>query len=1033
MKQGLIGYFAANPVAANLLMLFLIIGGAVSGANLAVQHAPEIDLRSVTITVRSHGASPREVEEDINRRIEESVVGLEGVARVIATAVRGKGTVRIEMAAFADPDAVFDEVQNVVDEIESFPPPGADRPEVSLDRTSVEVVTLAVTSAAVTGNALRVAAEDLRDAVLELPSVTQVSLEGTREREIAITLSQEELRRHQLSFAEIVSALRRESINLTSGELRTEAGGLVLHIVSKRLSGDDFRDIPLITGLNGSIITLGAVAAIDDGLGDPDVIARVNGIPAIFVRVDAAEQQSIVDIAAEIEAELAGYEPPPGVAVSVWNDRGAPALSRLSEIVRNAVIGMMLVFVCLVLVFDLRVAVWVAVGIPLSFVGSLMFFGPFGLTLNMGTVFGFFLLIGIVVDDAVVVGESIATERARGLGALEAAVAGARAVAGPITIGAVTTILAFLPFLFITAGAYQVLKVLTPVAAFVLVVSLVEAFCILPAHLAHEKPWSRSPLADLQRWAGARLDAVRDGLVGATVSWAVRHVWWTLASGVVLVVAALALVRIEAVRVILLDEQNAASDRVQVDLRLAAGTPIETTLEAAERVADAARAVNEEFGGTAIRAVTVVAGTTASSNLLKRAESPVSSHLASVRASLAETPRRTASIAEIEQAWRRHIGDHSYLESLDFQTARFHVNPDVGYALKHDDPETLQSAVRDLTSFLETVPGVYQVSNSLSLGKRHFEIELTPAGRAAGLTPAYLGAQLRANFHGAVVQRIQRGREEVKVMVRYPAERRKSLRELATERIRRPGGAGEVPLSTVARLTETRELSSRLRIDGRQAALVEARSDAATLTPFQARRLVEREFMPKLLADYPGIRFDPHGNARHEREVRSTLSVLVPLVLIAMYAVMAGFLRSYWKPLVAVAGIPMAFAGAVFSHWVLGWDLTLVSIFGVVAVAGVVVNDGLVLLDRYNAIRREDGAIPAIAAASAATRNRFRAVFLTSLTTVLGLSPLLYERSEELRFLVPFVVSMLGGLVFATVFTLFFLPALVMIADGRRE
>ena len=736
-------------------------------------------------------------------------------------------------------------------------------------------------------------------------------------------------------------------------------------------------------------------------------------------------------MAEEIEAKLAGYDPPPGVTVSVWNDRGGPALSRLSEIVRNAVIGMVLVFLCLVLVFDLRVAVWVAVGIPLSFIGSLMFFAPVDLTLNMGTVFGFFLLVGIVVDDAVVVGESIAAERARGLGALEAAVAGARAVAGPITIGALTTILAFLPFLFINAGAYQVLQVLTPVAAFVLVVSLVEAFCILPAHLSHEGRWSRSPLADIQRWTGARLDAVRDGLVATAVSWSVRHVWWTVAAGVVLVFAALFLLRSEAVRVILLDEQNSASDRIQVDLRHAAGTPFETTLATAERFADAVRSVNEEFGGTAIRSVTVVAGTTASTGL-RNQTSPISSHVASVRANLAEMPPRTATIAEIEQAWRRHAGDQSYLEELEFQSTRLRSNPDVAYALKHDDPKMLRSAVRDLEASMRSVPGVYQISSSLSLGKRHFEIELTPAGTAAGLTPAYLGGQLRANFHGAAVQRVQRGRDEIKVVVRYPAERRRSLRELATERIRRPGG-GEVPLSAVARLTETRELSSRLRIDGRQAALVEARADAATITPFQARRYMEREFMPRLLAEYPGLRIDDHGNARHEREVRETMRVLIPLVLIAMFALMAAFLRSYWKPLVAVAGIPTAFAGAVFSHWLLGWDLTLVSIFGVVAVAGVVVNDGLVLLDRYNAIRREDGTIPAIAAASAATRNRFRAVFLTSLTTVLGLSPLLYESSEELRFLVPFVVSMLGGLVFATVFTLFFLPALVMIVDGRRE
>ena len=330
------------------------------------------------------------------------------------------------------------------------------------------------------------------------------------------------------------------------------------------------------------------------------------------------------------------------------------------------------------------------------------------------------------------------------------------------------------------------------------------------------------------------------------------------------------------------------------------------------------------------------------------------------------------------------------------------------------------------------MPGLYEISDSLSLGKRHFEVHLTPAGVAAGLTLAGIGAQLRANFHGMEVQRIQRGHEEIKVMLKYPEERRRSLSELAMERIHRPGG-GEVPLATVARLTEKRELAERMRIDGKQAAVVNARADASRITPIQARRLVERDIVPGLIARYPDLAVERHGGARDERAMLETLGFLVPLVLIAMYALMAGLLRSYWKPLVAVAGIPIAMAGAIYSHWILGWDLTGMSIFGVIAVAGVVVNDTLVLLDRYNTLRRDDASLPAIAAVAAATRHRFRAVFLTSLTTVLGLSPLLYERSEELLLMVPFVVSMLGGLVFSSVFVLFFLPTLVMLVDGRRE
>ena len=409
------------------------------------------------------------------------------------------------------------------------------------------------------------------------------------------------------------------------------------------------------------------------------------------------------------------------------------------------------------------------------------------------------------------------------------------------------------------------------------------------------------------------------------------------------------------------------------------------------------------------------------------------SHSASIRAHLNEKPLRTVSPQDIERLWRRELGDISYLEKTEFRTTRRRPKPSVAYALKHEDADVLSKATAELKSYMVSAPGVFEISDSLSPGKRHFEIEVTPAGVAAGLTPAAIGAQLRANFHGAEVQRIQRGNEEIKVMVRYPQQRRQSLRELAEEHIRRPGAAGELPLSLVANITEKRELNQVTRIDGKQTALISARADVSVITPIQARRMIGKEVIPELLSKYPGLRIEADKAARDERALLKTLALLVPIVLIAIYGLIAAFLRSYWKPVIAVAGIPVAFSGAVLSHWLLGWDFTAMSLFGVVGVSGIVVNDALVLLDRYNRIRAENDMFPAIAAASAATRHRFRAVLLTSLTTILGLSPLLYERGDELIFLVPFVVSMLGGLAFATLATLLFLPTLVMVVEGRKE
>ena len=1029
-KTGLIGYFAENPVAANLLMVVLIAGGVASGFRLAVQNSPEIDLRTVSVTVRSPGSSPQEVEEDVNRRIEQTVIGLPGVERVVATATEGRGRIRIEVATFADAGAVLNDVRTAVDAIENFPPMNAERPEIRLERLTIEAMTLAVSSALVGEDALRLAAEGVRRELLELPSVSQVTLRGTRDREIAIELSEEELRRNDLSLAQVSNAVQQASLNLTFGELRTESGGVVLHTVAKRSIGEEFENVPLITRLNGTIVTLGDVAEIRDGFVDEDVVAEVDGTPAVFVRVDATEQQSIADMVGDIRSWLADYDAPQDIRISVWNDQAQPAIERLSAVARNGLAGAILVFALLLFVFDLRAATWITVGIPLSFIGSLMFFGPANLTLNIGTLIGFFLMIGLVVDDALVVGESIAAERDNGKRGAEAAAAGVRAVAGPITIGACTTLLAFVPFLFVTSAAMQLVNVFPYVAFFVLAVSLLEAFFILPAHLSHERRWSREPLRSLQDRVCVWIDGVRDRTVVPAVSWSVRHVSSTLACGAALVLFSLLLLLSEAVRVIIFDAEMGPPGNVQVNLRLPAGTPFATTLAAAEQVAGAAYAMNEQLPGESIDGVSVLAGNVVSSRT--GTDESNRSYLAGVRLHLNERPTRQVSPVEIERAWRLNIGELPYLEGMEFQTTRLRTGPSVAYALKHDDEETLGRAAAELRSFLAAVPGVYEIADSLSPGKRHMEIHLTPAGEAAGLTPATIGTQLRANFHGVEVQRIQRGHEELKVMVRYPRERRSNLQALADERVRRAAG-GDVPLSVVASLTENREQATLMRIDGNRAATVEARADAAVITPIQARRRVDRELVPELLAQYPGLSIEPEGGVRDERAMLETLGLLVPVVLIAMYALMAAFLRSYWKPLVAVAGFLLSFAGAVLAHWVLGWDLSALSILGLIAVFGVVVNDALVLLDRYNTIRRENAVMPAIAAAAAASRHRFRAVFLTSATTILGLSPLLYERGDDLIFLVPFVVSMVGGLVLSGAFILFILPALVMIAEGARE
>lgn len=1033
--KGPIAYFVKNRVAANVLMFVLLVGGLVAASQLAVQDFPTLDLRTVTVRVPSPGSSPQEVEQYINRRIEESIVGSPGVERVLGTATEGLGEVRVEVSPFADPETVLDDVKNAVDRIENFPPVSAEQPDVSLTLPLRNVITLAVSSSVVTENQLRLAAERLRDHLLTMPGISQVSLIGARDREIAIELSEEALRRNGLTINQVAGAVRQASLNLTAGELRTGAGGVVLQTLSQRHAGVDFEDIPIITRLDGTIVRLGDVADILDGFADQDLVTEVDGIPAILVRVDALRDQSMRTVGETVRQALADYPVPQDMTIGVWEDLATPIARILTTVAQLGLAGVVLVFVCLVATFDLRVAFWIAFGVPVSFIGAFLFFDAAGLTFNTITIFVLFMLVGVVVDDAVVVGENIAAERERGRGSLEAAVLGARGVVGPISVGLLTTVIAFVPFLFVGAGGGTLrwLQVVPYVVFFVLLISLVEVFFILPAHLSHERRWSLPPLHGIQTRVHALLEDFRDRVLVPVVSWGVRHATATIAAAAALVLAALLLIGTDVVRWVALERGN-VGDSVQADLELPVGTPIETTRAVAERFAEAGRVINDQLDGTSIAGTSIVVGDTVSLTYARDvgAAGAGRSHVASVRLHLHDRPLRKARPDQIERSWRENVGNLGDLQSVIFHRGPGGQLTGVAYTIEHDEPEVLAEATAQLRSFIENVDGLYEVHDSLALGKRHFDIQLTDAGHAAGLTPAAIAGQLRANFHGLEVQRIQRQRDEIKVMVRYPPERRRSLRELTRERIQRPGGA-EMSLSTVARIAEKRDYATLTRIDGNRAALLSALADPTVITPIQARRLVDERMIPQLTAKYPGLKFGVDQGARAEQSMFDTLSAIVPVVLIAMYALMAGFLRSYWKPIVAIAGMPVAFSGAVFSHLILGWDFTALSLFGAIGVSGIIVNDALVLLHRYNTIRQTRSDLPAIACVSAASRHRFRAVLLTSVTTLLGLSPMLYERSDELIFLVPLVVSMLGGLVLSTVFVLVFLPALVMVVEGRKE
>jgi len=1027
---GLIGYFVNNSVAANLVMGLLLAGGFIAGLGLTAQVFPTIDPGIVTVTVPYPGATPSEVEESITRRVEEAVFGIDGVKKVVSKASENSGTITIELKDFVDDAQVRDDVEAAVEGLADFPPEEAEQPEVKRADTVSEVITLFVASE-LGEKSLRAGAENLSEELLALPTVTLVSLVGARDYEISIEVSEEASRQYNISINEIAAAIRKSSINLSSGELRTDAGDLLLRTNNKGKSGKDFADIVLRASADGSILRLEDVAVIRDEFANVDLIQEYNGRKSLFVKVEKSEAEDALEIAAEVKSFLTDYQPRAGLDIGIWEDQSEILQQRLNLLVRNGVLGFALVFLFLVIMLDLRLALWVAMGVPISFLGAFLFFEPFGVNINMISLFGLIIVLGVVVDDAVVVGENIITEQESMGPGTASTLKGVAGVSSPVTVGVLTTMAAFAPLLFVTGTFGQILGAVPIVVIVVLTISLIEVFFILPSHLAHGKPWSRGLLASIQAAVGTKILHFRDQIMVPAVAACVKRRYLTLLGGIGFLLLAGSLISSGAVRFIFFPDLE--SDSIRASLKFPVGTPFETTETAARRIVSAAYKVNEELGGNAFDAISATIGgsDTSSGGPGGQRSMRTASHIASVRIQLASEPGRALSAVALERLWRAEVGDISGVEALSFAASFFGSGPDVEFELAHQNDETLFSAVELLKSAYANLPAVYDIQDSFSIGKRQYDITLTATGEAAGLLPTDIARQLRNNFFGQEVQRIQRGRDELKVMVRYPESQRQSMRNLDNVRIHLADGT-QVPLFTVATLTESRAFSSIDRVDGLRIVTVTGEVDTAIATPTQVNAQVIESILPQLTQRFPALQVNQAGQGRDEAEDMASLAQMMIIAMMTIFVLLASQLRSYTQPFVVLAGVPFGAAGAIVGHYLLGYNISFISIFGIVALSGVVVNDSLVLVDQYNRNRRETDASISEAIISASQR-RFRAIFLTTATTALGLTPMLFESSTQAQFLVPMAVSLATGIVFASVIILFLIPALVVIREDFNK
>lgn len=1029
-QHGMVGAFANNPVAANLLMVILLFGGLISALGLNSEVFPVVDPGIVTVSVAYPGATPAEVEESITRRVEEAVFGIDGIDRVRSKASENMGVVTVELKDFVDAAKARNDVETAVDRLADFPPEDAEEPDIVMAELVSDVISLVVSSDQ-GERVLRQGVEALEEGLLRVPSVSLVSLQGARDYEIAIEISEDSLRRYNLSINDVANAVKRSSINLASGELKTRAGDLLLRTDAKGERGSEFAEIVLRSNPDGSLLRLADVAVIRDGFADVDLISEFNGRPSLFLQVKKSESEDSLEIAGAVKEFLASYEPGPGLDVQVWNDQTEILESRLSLLVRNGVLGFALVFLFLVIMLDLKLALWVAMGVPISFLGAMLFFGQLDVTLNMVSLFALIVVLGIVVDDAVVVGENIVAEQEAGKPGVAGAIAGVRGVQAPVFVGVLTTIAAFAPLLLATGSFGSILKLVPVVVISVLTISLVEVFYILPAHLSHTGTWSRGLLATLQIKVANWVAHFRDRWLLPTIVRAVRLKFVTLALATLVLVGSFALVTTGLVRFIFIPSLSA--DMVSASLEMPIGTPFEVTNSTAEELVAAANRVNDRLDGAVFESISsTIGGRLAStSGPGGRSGMSVSSHSASIRIQLTPESSRSLDAVALEKLWRDEVGVVSGVESLSYSAQFGSRGFDIEYELTHPDSAVLEQAAELLKTQVAGIPAATEVRDTFALGKRQFDITLTGAGEAAGLLPVDVARQLRQNFFGAEVQRIQRGRNELKVMVRYPRENRRSSQDITDARIRLPDGS-QAPLSVVAVLTESRGYSEIDRIDGLRVVSVTGKVDTTIATPDEVNGKISNEFVPALYEQFPGIGVALGGQAREQSEDLGSLAKTMLIAMMVIYTLLAAQLRSYLQPLIVLSGVPFGAGGALLGHFLLGFDLSFVSIFGMIALSGVVVNSSLVLVDRYNYLRRTTDMEP-LEAVAAATQRRFRAIFLTTTTTALGLSPMLLETSIQAQFLIPMAVSLATGVVFASVVVLFVVPCLVVLLEDVRS
>ena len=1038
--RSIIEWFAKNSVSANLLMVAILVLGVFSGLNwMILREHPDFPLRIITVSVPYPGSTPKEVEQAIVERLEEALFDIDGLKEMTSRASSDSGSVTLEIEEGYDLSSVQDVIKNRVDSIRTFPVE-AERPRVTAFEFRERVITVMI-SGDLSERELKQLGEQVRDEVTSLPGITIATLKASRPYEVAIEVSESTLREHGLTLQAIVDAVRSHSLDLSAGRIRADGGDVLLRTTQQAYNQEDFESIVAITRPDGTRITLGEIARVSDGFDEMPIEPRFDGKRAIAVDVYRMGDQNIIELATQVKDYMRRKQEqlPEGIQLEYWRDDSERISSRLNTLKSSAIYGYVLVLGILTLFLRPSLAFWVALGIPIAFAGAFFVMPLVGITLNQMTLFAFILVLGIVVDDAIVTGENVYQRMQRGEESLAASIKGTHEVAIPVVFGVLTTIAAFYPLVkmsgFIGNWYKQIPFVVIPVLLF----SLVESKLILPAHLKHCRPINPEHTAEkmwilrVQRYVARGLERFVQKYYRPTLHVCLKYRYAVVAAFVGIL--GIFVARYASGQMPFSPFPRVPRDSVTAKLQMPIGTNFESTKRIVDRIEAVAfelkNQLREEHGVDIVKHVFATAGGRPFSSWRSTAgvaeEGEIILELASSKESGVSVGSR-----EVSMGLRRLIGPVPEAESLEIQFS-WGGGDAVNVQLEGPRIEELVEASQELQRELAAYEGLYDIEDSFQRATEELELELKPQAVHLGVTVRQLASQVRTAFYGAEAQRIQRGRDDVRVIVRYPEIERRSLASLHTMMIRTQDGT-QVPFEEVARIIPGKSLPSIQRFDRNRIIRVTAAGDENQIDEEAIRSELLEDYLPELVAKYSGMSFSLQGRAAQARDNTTELTRGIIFVIIVIYVLLAIPFKSYIQPFIVMTAIPFGVVGAVLGHdlmnlvydHVLQWEsnpvanVTMLSVLGMLALSGVVVNDSLVMVDFINQRRKEGMSLEE--AVKLAGIKRFRPIILTSLTTFAGLLPLMFESDREAQFLIPMAVSLGWGIIFATTITLYLVP-----------